>query len=52
MAIAQREREAFGHPLAPIERTVAGIVLAVGVAGHAALVGAAVTLAFLLLTAL
>jgi hypothetical protein len=49
MAIAQRERQAFGQPLGAAERVVGGIVVAAGALGHAALLAAAGLLFYVLL---
>ena len=49
MAIAQRERKAFGQPLGAAERVLGGIVVAAGALGHAALIAAAGVLFYVLL---
>ncbi|WP_162832668.1 hypothetical protein [Halorubrum tebenquichense] len=43
MSVSTVEREVFGDPLAPIDRFVCGLIVAVGAIGHAALAAAIVT---------
>lgn len=44
MSVTEFERRHFGEPVPSPVRAIAGLVAAVGVVGHAALAGAAVTL--------
>ncbi|GAB3666241.1 hypothetical protein GCM10028856_07830 [Halopiger thermotolerans] len=50
MAVADIERDVFGEQIHPITRAVAGVIAAIGVAGHVAL-GVAVALLFYILLA-
>lgn len=52
MAAADIERNVFGQALEPVERAVAGLLVAVGALGHAALGAAAAMLFYVLLVGL
>ncbi|WP_198951546.1 MULTISPECIES: hypothetical protein [Halorubrum] len=50
MSVSTVERDIFGDSLAPIERLVCGLIVAVGAIGHAALGAAAVLLFYAVVT--